>query len=72
MMPTSVEPSGVIVSPSMPWFATRFANSRGNVASNGDSRPIWRPLASKWITNGPYSSETQNVPSGNATKPSGS
>ena len=33
-------------------------------ASNGDSRPISRPVRSKCVMNGPYSSDTQNVPSG--------
>lgn len=71
MMPTSVFPSGVTVRPSMPLFGTRSRSSAGRVASYGE-RPIARPFAPKCVMNGPYSSETQNVPSFRATRPSGS
>ena len=70
MMPTSVRPSGVMVRPSMPLFGTRFASSRGSEPSKGESRWVARPFRSKWVMNGPYSSETQNPPSGEATRPS--
>ena len=68
-----VVPSGVIVSPSMPAVddAVRAARPAA-MPSNGDSRAICRPSASKCVMNGPYSSDTQNVPSGSATRPSGS
>lgn len=40
------------------------------VQRSGDSRSIARPLWSKWVMKGPYSSHTQKVPSGRATRPS--
>jgi hypothetical protein len=58
MMPTSVRPSGVMVRPSMPSFGTRLDSSAGRLPSNGESRSICRPRASKWVMNGPYSSDT--------------
>jgi hypothetical protein len=70
MIATSVEPSGVMVRPSIPWLALRSDNSRGSDPSNGESRSSSLPLASKWTMNGPYSSDTQNVPSDIATSPS--
>jgi len=54
----------------MPLFGTRLASSAGSEPSNGESRCSARPLRSKWVMNGLYSSDTQKVPSGSATRPS--
>ena len=70
IMPTSVLPSGVMVRPSMPLLGTRSFSSAGSVPSKGESRAIARPFAAKCVMNGPYSSDTQNVPSFSATRPS--
>jgi hypothetical protein len=70
IMPTSVVPSGVTVRPSMPLFGTRLASSAGREPSKGDRRSMARPLRSKCVMYGPYSSDTQKVPSGMATRPS--
>ena len=54
----------------MPRFGVRSASSRGSVPSKGDSRAIARPFLLKCVMNGPYSSDTQKVPSFSATRPS--
>jgi hypothetical protein len=59
-----------VVKPSSPRFGPRSDNSRGSVPLNGESRSSSVPFTSKCTIDGQYSSETQNVPSVSATRPS--
>ena len=75
IMPTKVVSSGVIAKPSIPLFAQRRSKTAGIFlfpvsTFTGLIRSISFPLASKWTICGPYSSETQKVPSFKATNPS--
>ena len=50
----------------------QLGRQRFGTVLNGERRASSLPCEVKWVTNGPYSSETQKLPSGIATRPSGS
>jgi hypothetical protein len=70
MMPTSTFSPASTVRPSIPRFTRRRASTFGSAPLNGFSRSTVRPLESKCTRWGPYSSDTQKVPSESATRPS--